>query len=113
MLWRVDSLLTTGVETAREDGELLVRAGDTVEVEALIVVVAVRVAVDLGSSTVVIAGTDGSSVDLGGAVVLATALGGGTSLKLGGSGAHSGGESEDESGNGELHLDGICRGKRD
>ena len=63
--------LTTSVNAVPGDGELLPRAGDH-EVEAFVVVVAVRVVVaaDLLAALVVVAGLVDGCVDLGGGVGL-------------------------------------------
>lgn len=99
-------MLTSSVETAGSDGELLVGAGDTSESEALVVVVSVGVGGHLGAGTEVAAGPDGGGVDLSGSVVLAAAGGSSTGLDLDRDGADGHRKGEEEGGEGQLHLGG-------
>ena len=101
------SCRTSSVDgAAGHDGELLEGAGVTLEVEALVVVVAVGVrgAASGGAGLEVAAGSDGGGVDLGGSVVLRAAGGSSATLEIGRSSAHGGREGEAEGGDGQLHL---------
>jgi len=96
--------LTTGVQAAGLDGELLIRARDA-EVEALVVVVGMRVVVGLLAALVVLAGLLGGRANLGCAVGPAAAGGGGTLLQRGGGRGGESGQQGEEGQERELHLD--------
>lgn len=102
----------TGVDTTRLDGELVVGSRDG-EVEALVVVVLVRVGRAAGGTTVgyVVARSLSSGIDLGGRVVDGAAGCGGAADELGGRGAGDGNEGEEEGG--ELHLGGAVEQRGD
>ena len=98
---------TAGVLAAGEDGELLEGPGHALELEALVVVVAVGVVVaaDLGAVLDVLAGGVDGLLDLGGRVVVAAAGGLGAAVEAGG-GRDGGREGEEAAGDGELHVGG-------
>merc|ERR1712000_387235 len=92
----------SSVHAARNDGELLERTVQALEIKALVVVIAVRVAVDIGAALKVRAALVDGIRDLLSRVRLATAVGG---LVAGDNsrGSADDGQAEEDGGERELH----------